>query len=68
MATPPSPRAPPATPASIRNAKAPVSGVAADIVRGLTAGRAVICTPAKWRLIMAIVRSLLRGVFHKLNI
>jgi short-subunit dehydrogenase len=47
---------------------APVEQVAADIVRGLAAGKAVIYTPAKWRLIMAVIRHLPRGVFHKLNI
>jgi len=42
--------------------------VAADIVRGLAAGKAVIYTPIKWRPIMAVVRRLPRAVFHKLNI
>jgi short-subunit dehydrogenase len=47
---------------------APVEQVAAHIVRGLAAGKAVIYTPAKWRLIMTIIRHLPRAVFHKLNI
>jgi len=47
---------------------APVDEVAADIVRGMAAGRAVIYTPAKWRLIMTVIRHLPRRVFHKLNI
>lgn len=47
---------------------APVDEVAADIVRGLTAGKAVIYTPAKWWLIMNVIRHLPRWIFHKLNI
>jgi hypothetical protein len=47
---------------------APVADVAADIVRGLAAGKPVIYTPAKWWLIMGVIRHLPRAIFHKLNI
>jgi short-subunit dehydrogenase len=42
--------------------------VAADIVRALAAGKAVIYTPIKWRFIMSIIRRLPRAVFHNMNI
>lgn len=47
---------------------APVEDVAADIVRGMAAGKPVIYAPAKWWLIMTVIRHLPRFVFHKLNI
>ena len=47
---------------------ASVESVAADIVRGMAAARAVVYTPAKWWLIMNVIRHLPRAVFHKLNI
>jgi len=51
-----------------RAALADAGQVAADIVRGMAAGKAVIYTPFKWRPIMAAIRHLPRAVFHKLNI
>lgn len=39
--------------------------VAADIARGLEARRPVVYTPAKWALIMAVVRALPRPVFNR---
>ena len=47
---------------------ASADAVAADIVRGMAAGKAVVYTPAKWWLIMNVIRHLPRAIFHKLNI
>lgn len=46
---------------------APVEGVAADIVKGIGKGTPVVYTPRKWQLIMFVVRSLPRFIFHKTN-
>lgn len=42
--------------------------VARAIVDGIAAGRSVIYTPGKWRLIMLIIRHLPVAIFNKLNI
>ncbi|CAM3750420.1 SDR family NAD(P)-dependent oxidoreductase [Paracidovorax anthurii] len=42
--------------------------VAGAIVRGMDAGRYVVYAPAKWALIMRIIRSLPRWVFHRMKI
>lgn len=42
--------------------------VAKDIVDGIAAGKSVIYTPAKWRLIMLIIRHLPAFIFNRLNI
>lgn len=42
--------------------------VARDIVRGIGAGQPVVYTPAKWRLIMAIVRLIPERVFVRLKL
>ncbi len=47
---------------------APVEQVAQNIVDGIAAGKPVIYTPAKWRLIMMIIRHLPRFIFNKLDI
>ena len=47
---------------------APVQKVAADIVRGIAAGRLVIYVPAKWALIMNVVRHMPKVLFDRLNI
>jgi short-subunit dehydrogenase len=47
---------------------APVEQVARTIVGGIAAGRPVVYAPAKWRLIMLIIRHLPRFIFHRLNI
>lgn len=47
---------------------APVEDVAARIVDGATKGKAVVYAPAKWELIMLIIRHLPRFIFNKLNI
>lgn len=52
-----------------RGAKlAPVEAVAASIVRGIDAGRAVLYVPGKWRVIMLVIRHLPAFVFNKMNI
>tara|TARA_R110001583_G_scaffold195527_1_gene375369 strand:- start:6275 stop:7027 length:753 start_codon:yes stop_codon:yes gene_type:complete len=47
---------------------ASVEFVAKSIVDGVQKGRSVIYTPAKWQLIMMIIRHLPRFVFNKLDI
>ena len=47
---------------------APVQKVAADIVKGIAAGRLVIYVPAKWALIMNVVRHMPKVLFDRLNI
>jgi len=47
---------------------APVEEVARIIVTGIDAGKSVIYAPAKWGLIMMIIRHLPRFVFNKMNI
>jgi short-subunit dehydrogenase len=42
--------------------------VARAIVAGIGRGRAVVYAPARWWLIMMIIRHLPRFVFHKLDI
>lgn len=44
---------------------AKVETVARDIVEAVDAGRPVVYTPRKWRLIMTIIRLLPRQVFHR---
>lgn len=47
---------------------APVESVAADIVKAMDKGWPVLYTPAKWRLIMAVIRAMPAFLFNKLNI
>ena len=42
--------------------------VARAVVRGMARGTPVVYAPAKWQLIMAVIRHLPRPVFHKLDI
>ncbi|MFD1341304.1 SDR family NAD(P)-dependent oxidoreductase [Litorisediminicola beolgyonensis] len=42
--------------------------VASDILRGIKAGKPVIYTPGKWRVIMAVIRLLPRAIFNRLDI
>jgi decaprenylphospho-beta-D-erythro-pentofuranosid-2-ulose 2-reductase len=44
------------------------AAVAAAIVRGMGAGKPVVYAPAKWWLIMMVIRHLPRAVFHRMNI
>ncbi|MGX5668986.1 SDR family NAD(P)-dependent oxidoreductase [Rhizobium daejeonense] len=64
---------PTATPMTARMNNAPknmasVESVARDIVLGADRGAAVVYTPAKWRLIMLIVRLVPNFLFHKTNL
>ena len=45
-----------------------VEEVAKDIVSGIANGNSVIYTPAKWKIIMLIIRHLPRLIFNKLDI
>jgi len=47
---------------------APVEDVAAAIVAGIEAGKPVVYTPGKWRIIMAIIRNMPRVIFNRLEI
>jgi len=47
---------------------APVEDVAKAIVKGIESGKPVIYAPAKWRVIMLIIRHLPRFVFNKMRI
>lgn len=48
--------------------RAPVTQVAADIVKAVDRGQSVLYTPGKWRLIMTIIRMVPEFVFHKTNL
>ena len=47
---------------------ADVTDVARAIVDGVESGKPVIYAPAKWALIMLVIRTLPRFLFHKMNI
>lgn len=47
---------------------APPATVAEQICRGVDNGRAVVYTPARWRLIMAVIRNLPAVIFNRLDI
>ena len=47
---------------------ASVEAVARAMVRGIEAGRPVFYVPARWALIMFVVRNLPRVMFNRLNI
>jgi hypothetical protein len=47
---------------------APVADVAQAIVQGMQQGHAEVYAPAKWRLIMLVIRNLPRFVFNKMDI
>lgn len=54
---------------AVQGAKlAPVESVAKQIVDGIKAGKTVIYTPGKWRLIMMIIRHLPSFIFNKMDI
>lgn len=50
-----------------RSSMATPGQVAVDIIRGIRAGKAVVYTPGKWRLIMAVVRMIPNSIFNRLN-
>jgi short-subunit dehydrogenase len=45
-----------------------VEDVAKDIVKGISKGQSVIYTPAKWQIIMMIIRHLPSFIFNKMDI
>jgi short-subunit dehydrogenase len=47
---------------------APVEQVARRIVEAIAQGQPLVYTPAKWWLIMMVIRHLPRAIFNKLNI
>jgi len=47
---------------------APAEDVAAAIVRGIAARRRVVYAPAKWSLIMMVIRHLPWAVFRRMDI
>jgi len=47
---------------------ADVGAVAREIVDAIQSGQPVLYTPRKWALIMAVIRSLPRFAFHRMNI
>jgi short-subunit dehydrogenase len=53
---------------SSTNGFANVEDVAKDIVNGLSKGNSVIYTPAKWQIIMLIIRHLPKTIFNKMDI
>lgn len=42
--------------------------VASDIIRAVDGGKAVLYTPGKWALIMAVIRNLPAFLFNKMDI
>jgi decaprenylphospho-beta-D-erythro-pentofuranosid-2-ulose 2-reductase len=64
----PGPTATPMTAHMDTSKMAPVADVAADIVAGIEAGKPVVYTPGKWRIIMAVIRNLPRFIFNRLEI
>ena len=64
----PGPTATPMTAHLPSGGMARVEAVAADIVKGMQRGRAVIYTPRKWALIMLIIRHLPRAVFNRMDV
>lgn len=64
----PGPTATPMTAHLPQRGLAPVDVVAQRIVDGIAAGAPVVYAPAKWRLIMMVIRHLPRFIFNKLDI
>jgi decaprenylphospho-beta-D-erythro-pentofuranosid-2-ulose 2-reductase len=54
--------------AEVKGKMATPAAVAATIVKGVDAGRAVIYAPPLWRLLMIMIRALPDPVFNRLNI
>lgn len=63
----PGPTATPMTAGLPQSGLAPVAAVAADIVKGVNAGRPVVYAPVKWQAIMTVVRLIPRPVFNRLD-
>ncbi len=64
----PGPTATPMTAHLAQRGLAPVDAVARCIVDGIAAGKPVVYAPAKWWLIMLVIRHLPRFIFNKLDI
>ncbi|HLQ20513.1 MAG TPA: SDR family NAD(P)-dependent oxidoreductase [Tabrizicola sp.] len=64
----PGPTATPMTAHLDTTRMAPVADVAANIVAGIEAGRPVVYTPGKWRIIMMVIRHMPRFIFNRLEI
>ena len=64
----PGPTATPMTAHLPQAGLASVAQVAQDIVAAIAAGKPVVYVPAKWQIIMLIIRHLPRFIFNKLNI
>ena len=64
----PGPTATPMTAHLPQRGLAPVDAVAHRIVAGIATGKPVVYAPAKWWLIMMVIRHLPRFVFNKLDI
>ncbi|MDF2444406.1 MAG: decaprenylphospho-beta-D-erythro-pentofuranosid-2-ulose 2-reductase [Subtercola sp.] len=63
----PGPTATPMTAGMPQGGLAPVAAVAADVVKGVNAGRPVVYAPLKWQAIMTVVRLIPRPVFNRLD-
>jgi decaprenylphospho-beta-D-erythro-pentofuranosid-2-ulose 2-reductase len=64
----PGPTATPMTAHMDTSKMAPVADVAAAIVAGIEAGKPVVYTPGKWRIIMTVIRHMPRLIFNRLEI
>lgn len=64
----PGPTATPMTSHLSPHGLAPVEQVARRIVEAIAQGQPLVYTPAKWWLIMTVIRHLPRAIFNKLNI
>jgi decaprenylphospho-beta-D-erythro-pentofuranosid-2-ulose 2-reductase len=64
----PGPTATPMTAHMDTSKMAPVADVAADIVAGIEAGKPVVYTPGKWRIVMMVIRHMPRFIFNRLEI
>lgn len=64
----PGPTATPMTAHMDTSKMAPVADVAADIVAGIEAGKPLVYTPGKWRIIMMVIRHMPRFIFNRLEI
>ena len=64
----PGPTATPMTAHMDTSKMAPVADVATAIVAGIEAGKPVVYTPGKWRIIMMVIRHMPRFIFNRLEI
>jgi short-subunit dehydrogenase len=64
----PGPTATPMTAHLPQRGMASVDAVASGIVAAIRSGMPVVYVPAKWAIIMMVIRHLPRSIFNKLNI